>query len=106
MLSDPAKDDKAILVVNWTSWEAYKEQTCVLEAGDHARNKKRSCVYYIGAEIRRLTSLQLAEAATDITVEQGPLAAAILQKIREGAAKSDNILKAGPALLRAQGFIT
>ncbi len=37
---------------------------------------------------------------------KGKLEENVLQRIREGAAKSENILQAGPALLREQGFIT
>ncbi len=104
VLSDPSKDDGRVLVVNWTTHEAYKEQTCILEAGEHACITRRSCVYYIGAKIERLASLQLAEAANNIEVK-GTLDPVVLQKIREGAGKSDNILKDGPLLLKSLGFL-
>ena len=105
VLSDPAKDADRILVVNWTTHEAYKEQTCILETGEHACISRRSCVYYIGAKIERLSSLQYAEACNNILVK-GKLDDRVLQRIREGAAKSDNILKGGPDLLRDQGFLS
>jgi hypothetical protein len=104
VLSDPVKDAERVLVVNWTTLEAYKEQTCILEAGEHACISRRSCVYYIGARIEQLSSLQYAEMCNNILV-RGRLNDQVLQRIREGAAKSDNILKAGPDLLREQGFL-
>jgi hypothetical protein len=106
VLSDPAKDKDRVLVVNWTTHADYKEQTCILEPGEHRCLTRRCCVYYTGASIEKLDSLQYAELCNNITVFNEPLAAEILQRIRDGAAKSDNILKAGPTLLREQGFIT
>jgi hypothetical protein len=104
VLSDPAKDQERVLVVNWTTYEAYKEQTCILEAGEHICITRRSCVYYIGARIERLSALQYAELCNNILV-RGKLDDQVLQRIREGADKSDNMLKAGPSLLREQGFL-
>ena len=104
VLSDTAKDKERVLVVNWTTLEAYKEQTCILEIGDHVCITRRVCVYYMGAKIEPLSSLQYAELCNKIEVK-GVLEETILQKIRMGADQSDNILKAGPALLREQGLL-
>src|SRR2546430_323614 len=105
VLSDPARNADQVLVVNWTTDAPHKEQTCILEAGEHVCLTRRCCVYYIGARIVRLADLQYAELCNKIEVK-GTLEEPILQRIREGADKSENILKAGPALLREQGLIT
>ena len=104
VLSDPAKNAERVLVVNWTTHEEYKEQTCILEAGEHVNLTRRSCVYYIGAKIVRLDDLQYAELCNKIHVT-GTLPPDLLERIRKGAGQSDFILEGGPVLLREQGLL-
>lgn len=104
VLSDVSKDKDRVLVVNWTTYEPYKEQTSILEIAEHVCITRRVCVYYLGARIESLDRLQYAELCTNIEVK-GRLEDHVLQRIRDGAAQSDNILRAGLALLREQGLL-
>ena len=104
VLSDPALNAERVLVVNWTTHEAYKEQTCILEAGEYINLTRRSCVYYSGARIVRLDDLRYAELCNKLHVT-GILSPELLERIRIGAGRSDFILEGGPILLREQGLI-
>jgi hypothetical protein len=104
VLSDPAKDQDQVVVVNWTTLEAYKEQTCILEIGEHICITRRCCIYYIGATVERLSRLQFAEVSERVEVK-GMLDPAILQRIREGATRSENMPNVCLAVLEAQGLV-
>ncbi|MFS8066787.1 MAG: hypothetical protein ACMG6S_10485 [Byssovorax sp.] len=55
IITDPEDDDaRAVAVVNFTGHEDNKDQTCVVEAGEHPRVTKKTVVAYKYAFILRL----------------------------------------------------
>ncbi len=52
ILSDPQKDPDRIVFVNFTSWGTLKDQSCVLDAGDHQTVQHKTCVHYRGAMVK------------------------------------------------------
>jgi hypothetical protein len=105
IVSGPAKNADAVLIVNLTSWRQDKEQTCVVERGEHDSVTKRSCVYYEGATITSLKALLAAKDGGVLKLQRNPLPAQVLQRVWKGAAETDNLATGAQELLRQQGLI-
>src|SRR5258708_5148366 len=105
IVSDPATNTEAVLIVNFTSWRQDKEQTCIVERGEHASVTKRSCVYYEGATITSLKALLAAKDGGVLKLQRELLPAQVLQRIWKGAAETDNLATGAQELLRQQGLI-
>ncbi len=87
VLSKPELDSTHILIANLTSWRADKDQTCVLDLGDHPYIKKKTCVNYADSKIVSQENIaKLFEA--DLVEKDTPVEIPLLQRIREGAMQS------------------
>jgi hypothetical protein len=87
VLSDPSLDAAKVVVVNFSSWEPYKEQACIVEPGEHPFVVKRTCVPYRFAATVTLAFLEDRESRGHIAKQQ-PLSAALLARVLAGAAQS------------------
>jgi len=87
VLSDPAIDAENVLIVNLTTAHHLKESVCLLEAGEHPWVCHRTCVNYADAKVVPLKSLYALKDKGLLRL-QNPLSAALLQRVREGAAPS------------------
>ncbi len=105
VLSDPTINPDSVLIVNLTSWEEYKEQTCLVDRGEHACITRKSCVYYEGATITTLQALLDAKDGGVLKVEREAMPADVLQRMRDGAGRSENLSMGAQDLLRQQGLI-
>ena len=105
ILSDPKAYPDAVLIVNLTSWRKDKEQTCIIERGEHECIVKRSCVYYEGATITTLRDLFNAMDGGVLKLERQLMPADVLKRIRDGVVLSDNVPTGVEELLRQQGLI-
>jgi hypothetical protein len=58
IISDPELDPERVLIVNFTSWQAYHDQSCVLEGGVHPFVHHRTCVNYRQARVTTVSALE------------------------------------------------
>jgi len=87
VLSEPLKDAEHVVIANFTTWRADKDQSCIIEPGEHSFVKHKSCVSFGDARIvtDALLDEQLAASAFR---PHDPLDSQLLTKIRRSAADS------------------
>lgn len=105
VLSDPAQDPTKIYVVGVTTWDCHKDQSCILEAGEHSFVTHKSCIYYRDHRMPSLDGLKF-RVQTGEYILRDPVTDQLLAKIDAGAACSKFIPGVCRDLLRAQGVIT
>jgi hypothetical protein len=90
ILSDPSADKETVLIVNFTSWDKFEDQACVVEPGWHDFIVNRTCVPYSRARVVSdavLESLKIA-GRLEIIGTPSPLQ---VQFIRDAAMQSARI---------------
>jgi len=104
IISDPAMDAERIVVANFTSWRADKDQSCIVEPGEHSFVTRRSCVHY--AEDKLIALKQYAQLlGVAAIVPQDPVTRKLLDRILDGAAISPFIPLGNRQILVDQGLI-
>lgn len=87
-------DDLEVVVMNFTSGElhkdGWKEQTCVVVPGEHRWIRKRTVVMYRAATIQSMASIRF-KINTGRYLPQDPLGITLLQRVWDGASRSDFI---------------
>jgi hypothetical protein len=58
VISDPAENPEEIVLVNFTTYRADKDQACIVERGDHPFISRRTCIEYRGAKTASARELQ------------------------------------------------
>jgi hypothetical protein len=103
VISDPKQDSSRILITNFTSWAANKEQTCVVESSEYSELTVKSCIdyrrTYLTSEADLLTRANYGRVRHAL-----PVPPALLKRIREGAFISRFMLMGYTDLLKTQGF--
>jgi hypothetical protein len=90
VISDPAADPQRVLIVNFTTHRKDSEPACILQAGEHPFVRHETCVNYAGAKV-------VSEAQVQTLLQKGllsshaALSAALLERIRQGAAASERM---------------
>ena len=92
LISDPHAG--LVVIVNITAWTAYKDQSCILEAGEDGIVKKRSIVSYRDATIVADAKLIELEKSGEIIVTS-PVSRETLTKILSGCGIT-RFMKQGP----------
>jgi hypothetical protein len=59
VISDPQADPDQVVIVSLTTWHARKDQSCIIERGEHPWATHRACVFYAKAMI--VTEQQIFE---------------------------------------------
>lgn len=90
VISDTKKDPGRVVMVSITTYESYKENVCLLEAGDHPRVVHKSCVFYRETRMTTLETLQGLRDRGSLSV-QPAVSESILSRIRDGVSKSIEI---------------
>lgn len=112
VISDPAIDEERVLYVNVTSWDDSRQPSnpsndsaCILYPEDHPSFiKHKSCVYYYGAQIAGLHSLERKLAKGKIQFE-GRASPQLVAKIREKAGDSIHMQPDAYQILDDQGLV-
>lgn len=103
VLSDPGIDPDRVLIVNLTSDSATTDRTCILNDGDHPCISHPTCVNYPKARI--LTDEQLEKARSIGALDlQEALSAAVLMRIQQSAADSEDMLNSHRQILIDQNL--
>jgi hypothetical protein len=105
VLSDPKVNPESVPIVNLTSWRQDKEQTCIVERNEHPCVTKRSFVYYEGGTVTALKHLLAAKDGGVLKLERDLMPGGVLQRMRDGAARTENLSTGAQDLLRQQGLI-
>ncbi len=104
ILSDPAQDADRLVMVSFTTFRRDKDQTCVLRPGDHPFVTRDTLVCY--ADARIATNAQLESLVSKGLMKRNkPVSAELLQRIRQGAWKTDEISLEAREVLVDQGLI-
>ena len=104
VISDPGKNTGQVLIVSMTTYESYKEDVCLLDAGDHPRISHKSCIAYDQARQIALETLTALMDGGRLSV-QAPVSAELLARIREGVNRSTRIKYQYVEWLLDQGVI-
>lgn len=104
IISDPSVNPNTIVTANFTSWRSDKDQSCIVEIGEHSQITRRSCVDY--RRERCITLAQFNGAVTSGRVTpQAPVSKMLLDRILAGAALSRFIPLGNRQVLVDQGLI-
>jgi hypothetical protein len=90
VISDPSKDPDRVLLVSMTSYDADKEDVCLIDAGEHPRVKHKTCICYKPARATSLVNLDRLRDSGYLQMQE-PVSADLLQRIRRGVALSRRI---------------
>ena len=98
VINDPRQHGDTALFVNVTTMTAIAETTCVLQRGEHPFLAHQSWVRYASAKTALVSQLDVL-AASGLIIRQAAASAALLAKIRAGAAASPRLPQKFSALL-------
>ncbi len=103
VISDPAKNQDEIAIVNITTARGEQDFSCVLEAGEHRAIRGKSYVPYFRAWIVNLNALEQLLAGGQIH-RDAPMGPEILKRIQKGAMVSDATPSRVRGVLAEQGL--
>jgi len=104
IISEPGMDANQIVTANFTSWRADKDQSCIVEAGEHRFVKKRSCLEYRSDKLVTLSQYN-GFMSSGRLISHDRVSKALLGRILEGAAISPYIPLGNRQILVEQGLI-
>jgi hypothetical protein len=106
VISDTEQNPNRVICVMLTTWEDWKEDACLLDVGDHPFVRHKSCISYHGKMILETTKDELEKLVNQKLVRtHEPVSDKILERIRQGAAQSNDIENKYLKLLKEQGLI-
>ncbi len=105
LISDPAKNPDKVVMVTFTTWEKYKDDTCLLEPGDHPFIKHTTSVKYDG--LNEILSVEKIEnlLSRGKLERKDPLSEQVLEKILRGACETKFIPNGHWLILNEQGLV-
>lgn len=111
IISDPSQNPSQIVHVNVTTLtpdagehDPYNDRSCLLYPGEHPRIDRLSCIYYEGAQIGSLAHLEHKLFIKAIYLTK-PASSQMLQKMREGALRSEHIIPIAADILIEQNLV-
>ena len=104
VISDPAVDPQRVLIVNFTTRRKDSDPACILQAGEHSFVHHETCVNYAGAKVVSEAQIQ-ALLQKGLLTSHASLSAALLTRIRDGAAASERMSLYHADILIEQGLI-
>jgi hypothetical protein len=88
VISDPSADADRVVLVNFTTDSPNEERCCIAIASEHRFLTRPSAVRYKDARITSVSMLEELARMGKMTPDE-PLSADLLQRVRDGASKSD-----------------
>ena len=98
--SHPSQNQDKVFLVAFTSFEPYKDDSCLVQPGEHPRVSHLTCVAY---DFFENPLFRLATLARHETCE--PVSKALLVRILDGAKTTKRINMAAWCLLDDQGLV-
>ena len=105
IISDPGADPDEVVIVNFTSYDAfYKDPSCQLGKDDHPWLKHDTCISYRDAKV--VTDAELEEAKKlNLLIVLDPASDELLGKILAGAELTEELPGKCRRVLERQGLI-
>jgi hypothetical protein len=104
VISDPAADPEAVLIVNFTTRRKDSDPACILQAGEHPFVKHETCVNYAGAKVVSAAAIQ-SLLQKGLLSNHAVLSATLLKRIRDGAGASERMSLDHAEILIEQGLL-
>lgn len=104
IISDPEQDPHRIATVNFTTWRADKDQSCVVDIGEHSFLTHRSCIHYDEDRLFPLDQYNSFLESGHI-IPHEPVSKHLLGRILAGAKVSPHIPFGKRQILIEQGLI-
>ena len=102
VISDPARNDQQLLMVNFTTWAPELDQVCIVDMAEHPFITQRSLINFAKAKIVSNSQLERLKTVGALTLLD-PLSASLLQRIREAAMNSITLpLECGDVLINQE----
>ena len=105
VISDPTKDRGKLVVVNLTKQRTDKEQTCVIQPGEHPFVTEETVIMYRGARIVS-EAMILSATQNGMLRLHSAVSKPLLDRIRKGAEDSHMLPTAARRVLIDQGLIS
>ena len=105
ILSDPNQDPREILVVSITTWREGKDPACMIEREEHPFVTHRSCLTYIEARVLSRDSFYTLKDGGYLKLQE-PVSNELLGRMREAAAKTQNLKPVFKEILQRQGLVS
>lgn len=103
IISDPALDELNVLFVNLTTWKTEKDESCILDRGDHPFITHKSIINYADARVTSIANLAKLHELNQIYRKE-PLSPAILARIRQGLRISPHSIHRHKKLMEDQSL--
>jgi len=104
VLSDPLKDSAKVVIVNFTSDSADKDQACIVNVGDHPWVSKKTCVNYPEARFLSVEDFWKLKKA-GLIQSQEPASPQLLERMQRAVADSLDVPIEIEDLLAEQGLV-
>lgn len=92
IVTDPSPPASKAVIVNFSSWQEWHDQSCVLDVGDHRFIIRRTSVLYQKAKVLSINDLTKLLAIGPPTIKpHDPVTDELLQRIRDCAIVSGAI---------------
>lgn len=87
IISNPLLDSEQIVTVNFTSWQPYKDQSCIVEVGEHPFIRNKTCISYIDSKL--ITATQYDDnLLKSFIIPHSPISENLMARILISAAES------------------
>ncbi len=103
IISDPDLDCDNVVIVNFTDADSHHDPTCIFTPNEISWLTKRSCLAYQYAKLTSVASLESARSR-GLLFNYQTVTREVLERIREGAATSEETRNDCLKFLRSQGL--
>lgn len=104
VVSEPSVAPDTVVIVNFTSWSEDEDQGCVVKLGEHPFVRHKTCVKYVGAKLTSAQQLKMLIGAGKLR-PNAAVSSKLLERIRQGAAKSEYFPLGYRRILEDQGLV-
>jgi hypothetical protein len=104
VVSDPARDETRVAVVNFTTYLPFKDGTCRIKPGEHPFVTKETCIEFSGCQIVTLGFLEDRKDRGHLVMD-APLVLSLLERIRSAAMASPQSPFELQSILIDQGLV-
>lgn len=104
IVSDPDQDPARVLCVSFTSYDAGKDPTCVVEPAELTILDHRSCIYYRDVKVASVAALA-AGCDKGLIQKRAPVPPGLLKRIRDGFSTTKDVEFKHIEFLLGQGVI-
>jgi hypothetical protein len=106
-ISDPTQNANRVIAANFTTWHSWKDQSCIVLPREYSELYDKTCINY--GDQGKLLEISVAQYDGYIRSNKirslRPLDPVILERIRGGRTRTEEMSGDVRAFLRAQGLV-